>query len=72
MSRNYEAEIAAFVRFRGITRCPTAYVAPAQGVSSEADRVALRRRANEFEMAREERVRHRPRLSSRSPQFAAN
>jgi hypothetical protein len=68
MSRNYEAEIAAFIRSRGVTRCPTAYAAPALGISSEADRVALRSRAKELEVAREEQVRRR--RSSRSLQFA--
>jgi len=64
MSQNYEAEIAAFIRSRGVTRCPTAYAVPTRGISSEADRVVLRRRANELEMAREEQVRQRPRLFS--------
>lgn len=64
MSQNYEAEIAAFIRSRGVTHCPTAYAAPTWGISSEADRVVLRRRANELELAREERIRQRPRLFS--------
>jgi hypothetical protein len=58
MSRHeYEAEITAFISARGVTRCPTACVAPTQGSGSSADRAALRKRAEDLEAGREERVR---------------
>jgi hypothetical protein len=36
-----EAAVAAFIRFRGVTRCPTACAVPTQGVIARADRAAL-------------------------------
>jgi len=56
MSRDeYEAEVDAFIRSRGVTRCPTACVAPTQGSANGPDRVALRQRADRIEAAREEK-----------------
>lgn len=55
--RDCEAEIAAFIRAKGITRCPTACTAPTQASGSVADRAALRQRAEQREAAREERRR---------------
>jgi hypothetical protein len=55
--RDYEAEIAAFIRANGITRCPTACAAPTQASGSAADRSMLRQRAEERETARQERLR---------------
>lgn len=55
-SRDYEAEIAAFIRAKGITRCPTACAAPTQGSGSTADQDALRQRAELREAARQERL----------------
>ncbi|HEV2187540.1 MAG TPA: hypothetical protein VGR70_10045 [Stellaceae bacterium] len=58
MSQNdYEAEIAAFIRTRGITRCPTACAAPTHASGGAADRAALRQRAERLEALREERAR---------------
>lgn len=37
----YEAEVAAFIRSRGITRCPTACALPTQGTIASDDRAAL-------------------------------
>jgi hypothetical protein len=54
--RDYEAEIAAFIRAKGITRCPTACAAPTQGASSAADQAVLRQRTEQREAAREERL----------------
>jgi hypothetical protein len=59
--RNYEAEIAAFIRTKGITRCPTACAAPTHAYGSATDREALRQRAERLEalrQEREERARH--------------
>jgi hypothetical protein len=59
MSReNYEAEIAAFIRAKGIKRCPTACAAPTHASGNAADREALQRRAERLEMLREEKARH--------------
>ncbi len=55
--KNYEAEIAAFIRARGITRCPTACAAPTYASGSAADRAALRQRAERLEALREEKAR---------------
>jgi hypothetical protein len=37
----HEAAVAAFIRSKGITRCPTACALPTQGTVDAADRVAL-------------------------------
>ena len=42
----YEAAVAAFIRSKGITRCPTACALPTQGTVSAADREALGNYAN--------------------------
>ena len=55
--QNIEAEIAAFIRAKGITRCPTACAAPTQASASEADRAALRQRAEQREAALHEKFR---------------
>lgn len=54
-TRNYEAEIAAFIRTKGVTRCPTACAAPTHASGSAADREALRQRAERLEALRQER-----------------
>jgi hypothetical protein len=54
---DYEAEIAAFIRKKGITRCPTACAAPTYASGSAADRAALRQRAERLEALREEKAR---------------
>jgi hypothetical protein len=38
---NYEAAVAAFIRAKGVTRCPTACALPTQGTVPPADRAAL-------------------------------
>ena len=55
--RNYEAEIAAFIMAKGVTRCPTACAAPTHASGNAADRAALRERAERLEALREERSR---------------
>jgi hypothetical protein len=37
----YEAAVAAFIRAKGVTRCPTACALPTQGTVAAADRAAL-------------------------------
>lgn len=55
--QNYEAEIAAFIQARGVTRCPTACAAPTHASGSAADRAALRQRAERVEATRLEKAR---------------
>ena len=43
-----DAEIAAFIRTKGVTRCPTACVVPTQGLPDPADQAAL----EQYEIAR--------------------
>jgi hypothetical protein len=38
----YQAAVAAFLRSKGVTRCPTACALPTQGTIAAADRAALR------------------------------
>jgi hypothetical protein len=37
----YEAAVAAFLRTKGVTRCPTACALPTQGTIAATDRAAL-------------------------------
>jgi hypothetical protein len=53
----YDAAIAAFIRTKGVTRCPTACLTPTQGSTGAADRAALRQWAEQREARREERAR---------------
>jgi len=48
-SSEHEAAVAAFIRNRGVTRCPTACLARTQASVSAADRVAL----EQYEAGRE-------------------
>jgi hypothetical protein len=41
-----DAEIAAFIQTKGVTRCPTACVSPTQGSPDLADQAALEQYAN--------------------------
>jgi len=54
-AESYQTEIAAFIRAKGVTRCPTACVAPTHASGSAADRAVLRLRAQRLEELREER-----------------
>ncbi|HEV8679995.1 MAG TPA: hypothetical protein VGQ90_11520 [Stellaceae bacterium] len=55
--QEHEAAVAAFIRAKGVTRCPTVCAVPTQASVAEPDRAALRRRADEIEARREERHR---------------
>ncbi len=57
MPQNYEAEIAAFIRAKGITRCPTACAAPTHASGSAADRAVLRERGERKEARHDEKLR---------------
>jgi len=52
-TRNYDADIAAFILARGVTRCPTACAAPTRASGSAADQAALRERAERREALRQ-------------------
>jgi hypothetical protein len=52
---DHDAAVAAFIQAKGITRCPTACISPTQASIAEADRVALRRLAEDREARRTER-----------------
>ena len=53
--QEHEAAVAAFIRTKGITRCPTACAVPTQASVAEADRLALRQRDERREARRAER-----------------
>jgi len=57
----HEAAVAAFIRIRGVTRCPTACALPTQGTVAAADQAALRDHATARDRA------HQRRLASRLP-----
>lgn len=61
---DYEAQIAAFIRAKGVTRCPTACAAPTQAAASATDRAILREHADRREAVRDQKVRNfwRPNL----------
>jgi hypothetical protein len=52
----YEAAVAAFIRSKGITRCPTACALPTQGVVPAADRAALERYAATRDQSRVQKI----------------
>jgi hypothetical protein len=49
---DYEAALAAFLRKKAITRCPTVCVVPTRATVAEADRAAYRAYVAEKEEAR--------------------
>jgi hypothetical protein len=57
MLQDCEAEIAAFIRTKGVTRCPTACAAPTQASVNASDRAALRERSERIEARRAEKAR---------------
>lgn len=54
----YDAAVAAFLRSRGITRCPTACVVPTHADVAESDRAALRDYSATREAARVEKLKN--------------
>ena len=52
----YRAAVAAFIRFKGVTRCPTACAVPTQGTVPAADRAALENYANARDQLRNKRL----------------
>ena len=53
MALHDDDAITAFIRAKGVTRCPTACAAPTQAVLAAADRLVLRQRGERREAARE-------------------
>jgi hypothetical protein len=51
----YEAAVAAFLRTKGVTRCPTACAVPTQGTIAATDRAALENYATVRAQARRQR-----------------
>jgi hypothetical protein len=62
---DYDAAVAAFLRNRAITHCPTACVAPTRTAVADPDRDALREYNAAREAARVEKIsRHQERMAS--------
>jgi len=59
-----EAAVTEFIRSKGVTRCPTVCLAPTQGTVATCDRLALRRRAEQLEALRQEKLRGKPWMSA--------
>ena len=55
--QEHDAAVAAFIRAKGITRCPTACAAPTHASGNAADRALLRQRAARLEADRQEKIR---------------
>ena len=53
---DYEAALADFLRNKGVTRCPTACVAPTRATVADADRATLRSYKDTREVARREKL----------------
>jgi hypothetical protein len=53
---DYQAAVAAFLRKKGVTRCPTVCAAPTQATVAEADRAAYRDYVAAKEAARLEKA----------------
>ena len=51
-----EAAVAAFIRSKGVTRCPTACVLPTQGTIGASDRAALQRYAVVRSQSRQQKI----------------
>ena len=52
----YEAALSKFLRSKGVTRCPTACVAPTLGTVADKDRAALRGYEDAREAARVQKL----------------
>jgi hypothetical protein len=62
-----EAAIAAFLRTRGVTRCPTVCAVPTQATVAEADRAAYRDYVAAKEAARLEKQKSLPQFVNLPP-----
>ena len=59
MSDDDSVAVAEFIRTKGITRCPTAFVLPTQALLGAADRAAL----EEHAATRDRLLQHEPQLT---------
>ena len=64
---DYEAAVAAYLRIKGVTRCPTVCVVPTQATVAETDRAAYRdyvaaREAARLEMLKTQQIMRLSRL----------
>ena len=59
---DHEAAVAAFIRNKGVTRCPTACATPTQASVPATDRAALRRYQAAKEERRQQKLAGRPLL----------
>ena len=64
---DYEAAVAAFLRTKGVTRCPTVCVVPTQATVAEADRAAYRDYVAAQEAARAEKMKTLQQMLHLSP-----
>jgi hypothetical protein len=64
---DYEAAVAAFLRTKGVTRCPTVCVVPTQATVAEADRAAYRDYVAAKEAARLEKLKTLQQILHLSP-----
>src|SRR6202047_311760 len=55
MAKDDENAVAEFIRSKGVTRCPTAFISPTQATVAHSDRNDLRRHAEVRELARRAR-----------------
>ena len=53
--QEHDAAVAAFIRNKGVTRCPTVCAVPTRASVAETDRQALRERDRQTETRREQR-----------------
>jgi len=63
----YEAAVAAYLRTKGVTRCPTVCVVPTQATIAEADRAAYRDYVAAQEAARAEKMKTLQQMLHLSP-----
>ena len=63
----YEAAVAAYLRTKGVTRCPTVCVVPTQATIAEADRAAYRDYVAAKEAARAEKAKTLQQMLHLSP-----
>ncbi len=64
---DYEAAVSAFLRTKGVTRCPTVCVVPTQATIAEADRAAYRDYVAAREAARLEKLKALEQILRLSP-----
>ena len=64
---DYEAAIAAFLKKKGVTRCPTVCAVPTQATIAEADRAAYRDYVTAQEAARLEKQKASQQIVDLSP-----